>query len=175
MDASSKRRDTFFEIRSSVFKECFFPENEIQYSPLNSIYYSLVYRINRCDPFFFHLFSLIGHLVNIFLVYYVVKLVLLILFVIVLGRCATNNFTARARFTFIALAIAPIVFFIVFPHYSTSLANLIGIKRGVDVFLYFGFLALIFTVIRLYTKIRLLDRQLTEIVRQMAIQKGAEK
>ncbi|MCH5687935.1 hypothetical protein LWM68_28920 [Niabella sp. W65] len=47
----------------------FDPSGEIQYSPLNTLYYSLIYKINGFDPYYFHLSALVLHCVNSLLVY----------------------------------------------------------------------------------------------------------
>ncbi|HWK56411.1 MAG TPA: hypothetical protein VNQ80_03690 [Parapedobacter sp.] len=40
-----------------------------QYSPINTLYYALIYRFFGLDPFWYHLFSLIFHMVNLILVH----------------------------------------------------------------------------------------------------------
>src|SRR5882757_7864462 len=47
--------------------------NDIQYSPLNTIYYYLVFQINGFDPYYFHLFSFIFHLLNAAIIYGIAK------------------------------------------------------------------------------------------------------
>ncbi len=49
--------------------EIFLAKNEIQYSPLNTLYYWALYIINGFDPYIYHLFSLTIHLINVYLVY----------------------------------------------------------------------------------------------------------
>ncbi|MBE8714802.1 hypothetical protein C4F49_14040 [Sphingobacterium sp. KB22] len=38
--------------------------NNLQYSPLNTIYYLLIYQINGYDAYYYHLFSILVHLLN---------------------------------------------------------------------------------------------------------------
>jgi hypothetical protein len=47
--------------------------NDIQYSPVNTIYYYLVFQINGFDPYYFHLFSFLFHLLNAVLIYGISK------------------------------------------------------------------------------------------------------
>ncbi len=58
-----------FHYLYGIFKKDF----DIQYSPLNTLYYSLVYKINGFDPYYYHLFNIILHLANAILVFYVVR------------------------------------------------------------------------------------------------------
>jgi hypothetical protein len=47
--------------------------NSLQYSPGNTLFYHVVYTINGYDPYWFHLFGLIIHLVNTDLIFLFVK------------------------------------------------------------------------------------------------------
>ena len=38
--------------------------NDIQYSPLNTLYYALIFKINKFDPYYFHIFNVILHVSN---------------------------------------------------------------------------------------------------------------
>lgn len=58
-----------FHYLYDIFKKDF----DIQYSPLNTLYYSLVYKINGFDPYYYHLFNIILHIANAILVFYVVR------------------------------------------------------------------------------------------------------
>lgn len=50
--------------------------NSLQYSPINTIYYWLIYRINGYDAYYYHLFSLFIHFLNVGLTYYLIKKIL---------------------------------------------------------------------------------------------------
>ncbi|MBO9152191.1 hypothetical protein ACFOTA_08235 [Chitinophaga sp. GCM10012297] len=54
------------------FRELFSTFNSIQYSPLNTLYYAVIYKVNGFDPYYFHLASFITHLVNSYLVFVLV-------------------------------------------------------------------------------------------------------
>lgn len=49
---------------AQYFKAVFTRINDIQYSPVNTLYYALIYRVNKFDPYFFHLFNVVLHLCN---------------------------------------------------------------------------------------------------------------
>ena len=44
-----------------------------QYSPVNTLYYSLIYQLFRLEPFWYHFFSLVLHLLNAMLVYVFIR------------------------------------------------------------------------------------------------------
>jgi len=45
-------------------REVFTRINDIQYSPVNTLVYSLIYRFNAYDPYYFHLFNFCLHMAN---------------------------------------------------------------------------------------------------------------
>ncbi len=57
-------------------KEVFTTFNSIQYSPLNTIYYIFIYKIFGFDAYYFHLFSLLIHICNGFLIYKIIAILL---------------------------------------------------------------------------------------------------
>lgn len=52
--------------------------NSLQYSPLNTLVYALIYLINGYDPYWYHLACLLIHIINIYLVYRFGKLIFLL-------------------------------------------------------------------------------------------------
>lgn len=52
--------------------------NDIQYSPVNTLYYYLIYQINGYDAYYYHLFSVILHLLNTVVVYYIARRIFLL-------------------------------------------------------------------------------------------------
>lgn len=55
-----------------IFKRIF----DIQYSPLNTLYYSLVYKIHGFDAYYYHLFNFVVHLLSAGLVFLLSKRIL---------------------------------------------------------------------------------------------------
>ncbi|KAA3646202.1 MAG: DUF2304 domain-containing protein [Chloroflexi bacterium] len=55
------------------------------------------------------------------------------------------------------------------PDWATGLANLFGVGRGADLVTYLGFVIIAYLWLMLYTRLRKLDTQLTELTRQIAI------
>ena len=60
-------------------------------------------------------------------------------------------------------------FSILFPEYTTVVAQLLGVGRGVDLIFYFFGLFTAFALIVLYTQGRSHSQQLTELIRHLAI------
>ena len=60
------------------------------------------------------------------------------------------------------------IFFILFPDYTTVIAQKIGVSRGADLLFYICILFFLFITIKLFARIRRLEQKLTDIVRQQA-------
>lgn len=57
----------------------------------------------------------------------------------------------------------------VFPETTTVFANLFGIGRGLDLILILGLIASYYLIFKLYTLIEKLEMEITELVRQIAL------
>lgn len=57
------------------------------------------------------------------------------------------------------------VFFVIFPDTTTRIAHFVGVNRGADMIFYLAILFLLFLVLKLYARIRRLEQQFTELVR----------
>lgn len=66
------------------------------------------------------------------------------------------------------------IFFVLFPDYTTRLAHLVGVGRGVDLLVYLGFLFMFFLIIKLYSRIRKMEQHFTEVVRKKSIEEASE-
>ncbi len=64
------------------------------------------------------------------------------------------------------------VFFILFPEYTNTLANYLGVGRGADLLFYTCILLFLFIILKLFARIRRLEQTLTELVRQQAMKEG---
>ncbi|PIN80532.1 hypothetical protein COV16_00750 [Candidatus Woesearchaeota archaeon CG10_big_fil_rev_8_21_14_0_10_34_8] len=62
-----------------------------------------------------------------------------------------------------------------FPDIFTSLSKLLGIGRGVDTLLYVGMIVLFYLMFRLYVKIEGQQKDITKLVREIAIEKQNNK
>ena len=93
---------------------------------------------------------LIGGVVIIFL-YYVFRLRNALVDIVALGG-------------FAALAI----FFILFPDYTNTIAGKLGVGRGADLLFYLCILLFIFIIVKLFARIRRLEKMLSDHIRQTA-------
>jgi hypothetical protein len=60
------------------------------------------------------------------------------------------------------------VFFILFPDYTNVIAAKLGVSRGADLMFYCCILFFLFILIKMFARIRRLEKKLTEIIRQKA-------
>jgi len=94
---------------------------------------------------------LIGGVALIFL-YYILKL-----------RSAIFDLVVLTLFT------AAAVYFILFPDYTSVLANKLGVGRGADLLFYSCILFFLFISMKLFAKVRRLEKLLTQITRRDAM------
>ncbi len=73
-------------------------------------------------------------------------------------------------FLFMAVGIS----FILFPEITNKLAKVMGVNRGINLIFYTGFLILFFLVLKLYARSRRLEKNLTEMVRKISLEKAEE-
>lgn len=62
-----------------------------------------------------------------------------------------------------------------FPGIFTALSRVIGIGRGVDILLYLGMIILFYLIFRMYIKIEGQQKEITILVRELALRKGQEQ
>jgi hypothetical protein len=63
---------------------------------------------------------------------------------------------------------------VLFPGLSVRLAKLLGVTRGVDLVIYLSLVGIGFLWLQLATRMRALEGQLTELVRQIALDRAAD-
>ncbi|ANI89375.1 hypothetical protein A9P82_08770 [Arachidicoccus ginsenosidimutans] len=61
----------------AYFNAIFHRVNNLQYSPLNTLYYSFIYKINGFDPYYFHVMNIIIHFLSTISVFYFAKNILI--------------------------------------------------------------------------------------------------
>ena len=89
---------------------------------------------------------------------------IVIIIIYYLARFRNAFFDLVALFIFSGLA----VFFILFPEYTNTIAKKMGVGRGADLLFYICILFFLFIIIKLFARIRRLEKKLTELVRQQA-------
>ncbi len=70
---------------------------------------------------------------------------------------------------------AIIVFFTWWPAFTDLIANTVGVGRGVDALVYFSIIVLFYGVFRIYIKLEFIEREITSLVRRIALDKVNEK
>jgi hypothetical protein len=81
-----------------------------------------------------------------------------------ISRFRSAFFDLLALFLFSGFA----VFFILFPDYTNVIARKLGVGRGADLLFYICILFFLFILIKLFARIRRLEKTLTDLVRQQA-------
>jgi hypothetical protein len=73
---------------------------------------------------------------------------------------------------FIGILLATGIFFVLYPEVTNQLAHFLGIGRGADLIFYLAILGFGYMTLILYTKIKKLEEQLTNIVRKQSLESG---
>jgi small membrane protein len=87
-----------------------------------------------------------------------------IIFIYYMSRFRSAFFDLLVLLFFSAAAIL----FISFPDYTNVIAKKLGVSRGADLLFYICILFFLFIIIKLFARIRRLEKKLTELVRQQA-------
>ena len=66
------------------------------------------------------------------------------------------------------------IFFIMFPEYTNTIAQKLGVGRGADLLFYSCILFFLFIILKLFARIRRLEDKMTELVRQQAKDKATD-
>jgi hypothetical protein len=86
------------------------------------------------------------------------------------GFLRRNRLPVHIILVFAALAVAGAA--VIFPDATTTVANAVGVGRGVDLITYVVEVTLLFIALHYYTKFVDLQRQITVVVRELAILRG---
>lgn len=66
---------------------------------------------------------------------------------------------------------AMIVFVAFVPRATDVVAQAVGVERGADMLVYIAILCLLYAVYRLFAHVQMLEREITELVRQLALER----
>ena len=86
-----------------------------------------------------------------------------------------DNKISRESAIFWIFIWALVILIVVFPRTMSYLATLTGVGRGVDVVLYVAIIILFYLIYRIYTKMENIEREITIVVREIAILKREKK
>lgn len=79
------------------------------------------------------------------------------------------------EFLFWSIIWIGVIILALFPRLFTILSQLIGIGRGVDILLYLGMILIFYLIFRMYIKIEGQQKEITLLVRELALRKGQEQ
>jgi small membrane protein len=85
---------------------------------------------------------------------------------LVIARLRNRTF----EFLIMIVLVATAVLFICFPSLTITVANFLGVGRGTDLIFYVSTLLFWFVVLKLYVRQRNLEKIITELIRQKAIE-----
>ena len=72
-------------------------------------------------------------------------------------------------FLLLLLMVIAAIVFILFPDWSNTLAHKLGVGRGADLVFYLSIVIFWFVILKLYVRIRKLEKIITEVIRKDAI------
>jgi small membrane protein len=103
-------------------------------------------------------------------------MIIRVLLLVGLAAIGYSIFLRRNRLPFhimtVFLLIGAAAVAIIFPDVTQDAANLVGVGRGTDLVTYLSIVAVMFVLLHYYTKFVELQRQLTEVTRELAILRG---
>jgi len=98
-----------------------------------------------------------------------IQIILLVLTLLV-GNFATIVFRSRLAYRLLAVFLfLTATCFVLFPDATNVIAHYLGVTRGTDLLLYITLFAVMYAFLLLYTKVRKLERKITEGIRSRAI------
>jgi len=75
----------------------------------------------------------------------------------------------------ISLLVLTMLLFAIQPDWSTTVAQQVGVSRGVDLLFYLSHLMLFFVAFAYYLKFKKMEARLTKLVRQLALERAREE
>lgn len=104
-----------------------------------------------------------------------IKVILIILLVLVLRTFLVQKSMLLPKRFLALIVFLVLVFLVIFPDFSTKVANFIGVGRGVDLIFYLSHLFLLLLIVTLWRKINLQNNIITKLARQISIQKPVKQ
>lgn len=94
--------------------------------------------------------------------------------ILVIRRYRQQRIGTLALFLWLTLWVGVAVV-ILFPDITMVVADVLGIGRGVDLVLYLGFILVFYLLFRMGVRMERMDREITQIVRALALKEGGGK
>lgn len=64
---------------------------------------------------------------------------------------------------------------VIFPEVTTVLANILNVGRGMDALIYFSIIFLFYIIFQLYLKLEKMNREITKLVKEIALKEKKHK
>jgi len=106
------------------------------------------------------------------------QIALAILVLIIIYKTFTSYRTKHLSLSFTLLWLTlwlVILFFITYPNLLIKLAHLVGIGRGVDLAIYLSLITVFFLVYKIFLRLTLIEKDLTQISRKIALNTPKQK
>ena len=103
-----------------------------------------------------------------------IKIILIALLLITLRAFLVQKSLKLTKRVVAVLMFLGLLFLVLFPDVSTSIANKIGVGRGVDLLFYFAHLFFLLVTVALWRRSIALSAALTRLSREIAIQNAAK-
>jgi hypothetical protein len=105
--------------------------------------------------------------------------ILIIIFVIFAWSRAFLRMRGKSisigEFLFWSFIWIAIIFMAIFPDVVSGLSNMVGVGRAVDLVMYISVTLLFYLLFRLYVKIDIQSKEITKLVRELAIKNAKKK
>jgi len=98
-----------------------------------------------------------------------IKIILIVLLLIVLRAFLVQRSLILTQRIIASLMFCVLLLLVLFPHISTSVANAIGVGRGVDLVFYFSHLFLLLLIVGLWRRYKVLMVTITRLSRAIAL------
>jgi small membrane protein len=98
-----------------------------------------------------------------------IQIILLIALIVILISYFRWFRSAALDKILIAIVLLTGMCFVIFPDVTTRIANKLGVGRGADLLFYIAIVAFSYTLLLLYSKTRVLEKQIASLVRKQSL------
>jgi hypothetical protein len=102
----------------------------------------------------------------------IIQVLAIVFFTFALSRAllrARDRKISLAELIFWCTVWGGLIFVVFFPTFVTRVANAVGIGRGVDIIIYGSIALMFYMIFRLYVRLEETERELTRVIREIAI------
>jgi len=105
--------------------------------------------------------------------------VILLLFILsvvfsVIFKFKRKEISAK-EFVFWIFLWASVLVAVIYPHTTDKIAKIVGVGRGADLLIYISIFVLFFIIFKIFVKLEKIERNITKIVRKIALDEGKNR